>query len=129
MQTLLDWSKIIQLHRFIKYSKANYLDLQFIFPRDGKKTSDLQKIIIFVNGMTEIWLMIKIIEAWIIKLRYPPSLLDWIRLYYLMIFELDKAKTAEVYCVLANENIECMIFVTTDTYNIDINNPNIKLVI
>lgn len=46
-----------------------------------------------------------------------------------MLSEWDKAKTAEAFQVPAGENQDCMILVATDAYSVDIDNPDISLVV
>lgn len=41
----------------------------------------------------------------------------------------DKNLTIEAFCIPGNENNKYIIFITTDTYRIDIDNPDVKLVV
>lgn len=61
MQTFLDRPEIMQVHCFIKYTKASCLDLQFILLKQVKKAREIQKTVIFVNSIKEIRPIIKII--------------------------------------------------------------------
>ena len=63
------------------------------------------------------------------KLGYPEGFFKWIKLYHSFMLECDKKLTAETFCMFSNEKYECTILVATDTYEIDIDNPNIKLVV
>lgn len=70
MQTSLDWPEIMQIHRFMEYTKASCLDLQFILPKTVNKALNIQKTIIFVNPVSEIRPLINIIIGWMKKLKY-----------------------------------------------------------
>lgn len=70
MQISLDWPEIQQFHHFIQSSKGSYLDLQFIFLLTANSAQDIQKTIIFVNIVLNIWPMIEIIQKWIKVLDY-----------------------------------------------------------
>ena len=61
MQTSLDRPEIMQIHRFMKHTKASCLDLQFILPKTAKEAKDIQKTIIFVNSVKEIRPLIEVI--------------------------------------------------------------------
>lgn len=64
------------------------------------------------------------------KLGYLPMSYNWVRLYYSIISEYNKGLTTDTFCVFdISEDLEYVIFVTTDAYNIGIDNPNIKLII
>ena len=41
----------------------------------------------------------------------------------------DKNLTAEAFCILGEKNIKCTIFVATNAYGMDIDNPNVKLIL
>lgn len=62
MQILLDQPEIQQIHYFIQSSKGTCLDLQFIFSSIATYVQDIQKTIIFVNIVSNIYPMIKIIQ-------------------------------------------------------------------
>ena len=51
----------MQIYRFMEYSKSSYLDLEFIFLSIAKKAGNIQKTIIFVNFMSEIYKVIRLI--------------------------------------------------------------------
>ena len=70
MQTSLDRPKIMHIHHFMGHFKSGCLDFQFILLLNAKKAKDIQKTIIFVNSINEIWAIIDIIHAWIMKLGY-----------------------------------------------------------
>lgn len=63
MQTSLDRPEITQIHQFIEYSKASYLDFQFVFPQKVKEARNIQKTIIFVNSVEDIRSMINILQV------------------------------------------------------------------
>ena len=63
------------------------------------------------------------------KLGYSEGSFKWIKLYNSLISEYIKKLTAEAFCIPGNGNNECIILVATDTYEMDIDNPNIKLVV
>lgn len=129
MQTSLDRPEIMQMHRFMKHSKKSGLDLQFILPKGAKEAKDIQKTIVFVNTIAEIRPLIAIIRAWMKKLGYPDSAVNWIRPYYSTISDHDKKLTADAFRIPGDENLECTILVATDSYVMGIDNPDIKLVI
>lgn len=62
-------------------------------------------------------------------LGYPDSSSSWIKPYYFTMPELDKELIAKVFMTPGDENLECTILVTTDTYGMGIDNPDIVLVI
>ena len=129
MQTSLDQPEIMQLHRFMEHSKASCLDFQFILPKTAAQASDIQKTVIFVNSINEIWPMINVFVEWMRKLSYPDSCTDWIRPYYSTISEWDKEITAKAFMILGDQNHECTIVVATDKYGMGINNPDVRLVV
>lgn len=51
------------------------------------------------------------------------------RLYYLAIFDWDKLLITAVFKINREDNTKCTIFVATNTYDIGINNLDIKIVI
>lgn len=61
IQTSLNRPEIMQIYQFIKYPRSNCLNLQFIFSPVAKKAKDIKKTIVFVNSMTEIHEVIRII--------------------------------------------------------------------
>lgn len=119
----------MQIYRFMEHPKSSCLDLQFILPPNAKKAKDIQKTIIFINSVNEIWAIIDIIYAWMIKLGYPKESMQWMRLYHSTMSEWDKKLNADVFAVLAEDNIECIILVVTDAYGMGINNLDVWLVI
>ena len=64
MQTSLDRPEIMQIHRFIEYSKASCLDLQLFLPKGAQQEKNIQKTVIFVVTMAEICHIIMIIQNW-----------------------------------------------------------------
>lgn len=70
MQTSLDRPEIMQIHRFMDYSKASCLDLQLLLPKGTQQAKDIQKTVIFVNTVAEIRPIIMIIQDWMRKLVY-----------------------------------------------------------
>lgn len=63
------------------------------------------------------------------KLKYFDSYTTCIRPYYFIIFDWDKTLIANVFLVLDDGNMDCIILVATNAYSMSINNLNIKLVI
>ncbi|MCJ1471297.1 hypothetical protein MMC07_009945 [Pseudocyphellaria aurata] len=63
MQTLLDRPEIMQIHCSMQYPKASCLDLQLIFPEAASQARDIQKTIVFVNSVAEIFPMVDIIQS------------------------------------------------------------------
>lgn len=63
------------------------------------------------------------------KLGYPDSLSQWIRLYHFTISEYDKNLFARTFCILGKPNTKCTILIAIDIYSMDINNPDVKLVL
>ena len=61
MQTSLDQPDIIPIYQFIKHAKASCLDLWSIFSKNVIVANYIQKIIIFVNSISDIYLLIYII--------------------------------------------------------------------
>lgn len=55
--------------------------------------------------------------------------MTWIKPYYFTMSDWDKSLIAEAFCIPEDKNLECTILVATDAYRIDINNPDVKLVI
>lgn len=79
--------------------------------------------------MNEICLIINVFHTRIKKLGYPAESMEWIRPYHLAMSEWDKSFIANTFVVPGNENTECTIFITINTYNMSMDNPDIKLVI
>lgn len=63
------------------------------------------------------------------KLGYPDGCSKWIRPYYSIVSDWDKAIISKAFCTPGDENTECTILVATDTYSMAIDNPDVKLVI
>lgn len=51
----------MQIYCFIKYIKNNHFNLQFFLIKKAKKAKNIQKIIIFINNISDICLIITII--------------------------------------------------------------------
>lgn len=62
-------------------------------------------------------------------LNYPEGFKNCIRLYYSTISDFDKAITTKVFWVSNEDNTECTILVAINAYGMDIDNPDIRLVI
>lgn len=129
MQTSLDRLEIMQVHRFMKHMKSSCLDLQFLLPKVATQAKDIQETIVFANSVSDIRPMISIIQAWMKLLGYQEASYKWIRPYYFALSDWDKGLTAAAFAVAADENEECVILVATDAYGMDINNPDVKLVV
>lgn len=119
----------MQIHWFIEYIKASCLDLQFILSKIAIKARNIQKTIIFVNFVVEICLLINIIVSWMKKLGYLDYCSNWIKPYHSTMFDWDKNLITKAFFVSGDNNLHCIILVTTDVYGIRINNPDIKLII
>lgn len=63
----------MQIYCFIKHSKSSYFDLQFIILKTVKEAKNIQKMIIFINNISNICLIIIIITKRIQILDYPNS--------------------------------------------------------
>lgn len=63
MQTSLDRPEIMQIYKFMEYAKASCLDLQFILPKKATAAKNIQKTIIFVNSVSDICPLIRIIVS------------------------------------------------------------------
>lgn len=129
MQTSLDCLEIMQIHRFIEYSKSSYLDLQTIFFHKAKKANNIQKTIIFVNSMSEIRIIINIFHSWMKKIGYLAESIGWIKPYHSAMSECNKFLNINAFAMPADQNPKCIILVTTNIYGIGINNLDVKLVI
>lgn len=119
----------MQIHYFIEHLRSSCLDFQTVLPHQAKKTSNIQKAIIFVNSINKIRLVNNIFYAWMKKLGYRIESMGWIRLYYSAISEWDKSLIANAFAIPGDENMECTILVATDAYGMDIDNPEVKFVI
>lgn len=113
----------------MEHSKASCLDLQFILPKKATAAKNIQKTIIFVNSVSDICPLICIIVDWIKQLSYLDSCSNWIKSYHSTISAWDKDLIANTFLQPSNKNMEYMIFVVTDAYDMGIDNPDIKLVI
>ena len=129
MQTSLDRPEIMQIYRFMDYSKASCLDLQLLLPKGAQQAKDIQKTVIFVNAVAEIRHIIMIIQNWMKKLEYPEGSSKWIRPYHSLMSECDKKLTAEAFRIPGDKNNECIILVAIDAYGMGIDNPDVKLVV
>lgn len=112
----------------MEYTKVNCLDLQFILPKIANKANNIQKTIIFINYVSEICLLINIIISWIKKLGYLDFSTTRIRQYHSMMTDWDKDLIANAFLVPGDKNMECVILEATNTYDIFINNLDIKFV-
>ena len=119
----------MQTYCFIEYSKDSCLDLQFILLKTAKKACNIQKTIIFINTISNIFQTISIIQAWIKQLGYHESSMTSIRPFDSTKSDWDKSLIAKVFYIPGDENLEYMIFVAIDVYGIGINNPDVKLII
>lgn len=119
----------MQIHRFMEHPKETCLDLQFILPETASGAKDIQKTIIVVNSMHDIFPMLAIIRAWMIQKNFPDDSKSWIKPYFATMSEYDKTMTADEFRVLGEENTECTILVATDAYGMSIDNPDVELVI
>lgn len=97
MQTSLDRPEIMQIHKFMEYTKANCLDLQFILAKKATAAKDIQKTIIFVNSVSDIRPLIRIIVSWKKKLGYPDSCSNWIKSYHSTMSDWDKDFIAKAF--------------------------------
>lgn len=105
------------------------MNLQFILPKKATAAKDIQKTIIFVNSVLNICPLIRIIISWMQKLGYPDSYSNWIRSYHSTISDLDKNLIVNAFLQPGDKNMEYTILVATDAYGMEIDNPDIKLVI
>lgn len=128
-QTSFNHLKIQQIHRFIAHPKSNHLDLQFVLSEKAMQASKIQETIIFVNTVSEIRLIIKIIQAWMTSLSYSTGFNKWIQPYHLAMSDWDKEFMAKAFKISKAKNTKCIILVATDAYKMDINNLDIRLVI
>lgn len=62
-------------------------------------------------------------------LNYSKKSEKWVRPYFSTMSDLDKAIIAKAFKVDRNINNDCIILVATDAYGMEIDNPDIKLVI
>lgn len=129
MQTSPNQLEIQQIHRFMQHAKSSLLDLQFVLLVKTLYAKNIQKTLIFVNIVAEVISFVKAIRKWMILLHYLEGLEKWMKRYFLIISELDKAIVAEAFQIDGNININRIIFVTTNAYGIGINNLDIRLVI
>ncbi|MCJ1464294.1 hypothetical protein MMC07_002907 [Pseudocyphellaria aurata] len=118
----------MQIHRFMEHPKASCLDLQFILPETAQEAKDIQKTLVFVNSITDIFPMISIIQAWMKQKNFPVhahATKSWIKPYFASMSEHDKEVTANEFRVPGSENTERTILVATDAYGMEIDNPDV----
>lgn len=82
-----------------------------------------------MNIVVEICLIIKTIQAYIIELIYPANSSTWIKSYYSIILDQDKELNTKAFKTFSNKNTKCIIFMTTDTYEMKNDNPDIWLIV
>lgn len=63
------------------------------------------------------------------QLSYLKGSNQWIKPYHSTMSDWDKTIIAKAFQVYGKENTQCTILVATDAYSMDIDNPDIKLVI
>lgn len=90
MQTSLDRPEIQQIHYFIKHTKSNLLDLQFILSPKAMHAKDIQKTLIFVNTVAEVLPLVKAIRGWMRQLKYPQGSEEWVWPYFSIMLDLDE---------------------------------------
>lgn len=95
----------------------------------AKQASNFQKTIIFVNTVPNICLLFDIIRAWMRKFNYPFRSPIWVRPYHATMPDFDKNLTAKAFQVPNEENTKCIILVATNIYGMEINNPDIRLIV
>ncbi len=113
----------------MEHPRSCCLDLQTILLTQAKKASNIQKTIVFVNNVNEIYLIINIVHVWMKKLGYPGKSMGWIRLYHSEMSEWDQSLIPNAFAVQGDKNMECIILVAIDAYGMGIDNPDVKLVI
>lgn len=69
------------------------------------------------------------IRWWMKKLGYPDGYSEWIKPYHCCFEDRTKVLFAKAFCTPGDQNLDCTILVTTDTYSMAIKNPDVKLVI
>lgn len=74
MQTFLDRPEIQQIYCFMKHTKSNLLDLQFILLPKAMHAKDIQKTLIFVNIVAKDLPLVEAIREWMRQLKYPQGL-------------------------------------------------------
>lgn len=79
----------------------------------------------FVNIVLKICFIIEIIQTSIILLSYAANSSTKIWFYNLAMSNWDKKQIFKVFKTFGNENIEYIIFVAINTYEIGTDNPNI----
>lgn len=79
--------------------------------------------------MPKIHKVIRVIISWIEKLKYPNKSMKYIRFYHSAMSEWDKKLIAKTFNIAEDKNTKYTIIIATDTYDIGINNPDIRLVI
>ena len=63
------------------------------------------------------------------QLGYSKGSDKWIKPYHSTMSDWDKSRIAAAFKVSGDKNIECAILVATNAYGMDIDNPDIKIVI
>lgn len=79
--------------------------------------------------MAEVISLVEAIRKLIIFFYYPENSKKWGGGYFSTILKLDKVIMAELFQINNNINTNCIIPVTIDTYGMEINNLDIKLII
>lgn len=77
----------MQIHQFTKYEKTSCLDIQFIFLKKVIIAKNIQKTIIFINNVSDIYFLISIIVGWMKKLVYLNFCSNLIKHYHSIMFD------------------------------------------
>lgn len=108
MQTSLHRPEIMQIHPFMKNTGASCLDL---------------------DSFTEMSRVMAIFRDWMKKKGYPAHASKWIRPYFVTLSDWTKGINSRAFGTRQEDITDCTILVATDAYSMDIDNPDVKLVI
>ena len=135
IQTSIDRGEIFVGVYPMERPRNTFLDLSGILPEVAVTGAEICKTVIFVDSITELQAMRRVILNWMRKLRYPAKKSQqWVKTYFASMAKADKTKIAADFGSLnetGNGQVcpSCRILIATTAYGLGIDNPDIEQVV